>query len=245
ARDFVQEATVACERRAVAGPVAAPEWFAPPKFGRRLLRAAGEALIRFIMRRAFRLRVEGSEYLPPNDPIVICANHASYLDPFALAGALPSARLRRTFWGGWTGVVFTTRLRRYFSRIAQVIPIDPDRAVISGIAAGRLVLERGYNLVWFPEGSRSENGRLQQFLPGIGALVAGGTALIVPVYIGGSFAAWPVRQRFPRLHPVVIRFGPPIVPPPVRPGQSARQWEDDIAIKVQTAVAALAVGGGE
>ncbi|HYL48603.1 MAG TPA: AMP-binding protein [Stellaceae bacterium] len=244
ARDFVQEATVACERRAVAGPVAAPEWIAPPKFGGRLLRAAGVVLVRFIMRQAFRLRVEGSECLPPNDPIVICANHASYLDPFALASALPSARLRRTFWGGWTGVVFTTRLRRYFSRIAQVIPIDPDRAVISGIAAGRLVLERGYNLVWFPEGSRSENGRLQRFLPGIGALVAGGTALIVPVYIGGSFAAWPVRQRFPRLHPVVIRFGPPIVPPPVRPGQSARQWEDDIAIKVQTAVAALAVGEG-
>lgn len=243
ARDFVQEATAARDSPAAVA-VAPAEWFAPPALGRRLLRAAGAAAIRTVLRRAFRLRVEGGEFLPPNDPIVICANHASYLDPFALASALPPARLRRTFWGGWTGVAFTTRLRRYFSRVAQVIPIDPDRAVISGIAAGRLVLERGNNLVWFPEGSRSDDGKLHRFLPGIGALVAGGTASIVPAYIAGSFAAWPVRQRFPRLHPIVVRFGPPIVPPPVPPDQSVRQWEDAIAIKVQTAVAALAGGEG-
>ena len=203
------------------------------------LRVIGEALIHAIMHHAFHLRVEGLERLPPTGPVLICANHASYLDPFALGSALPRAWLRRTFWGGWTGVVFNTVPRRFFSRLARVIPVDPDRAAASSLAAGRLALERGWNLVWFPEGGRSPDGELQRFLPGIGALVEDRPVPIVPVYIVGSFAAWPVANRFPRLRPITVRFSVPVALPPLAAGSSARQRDEQIAAAVQAAVAAL------
>jgi len=148
--------------------------------------------------------------------------------------------LRRTFWGGWTGVAFSSRLRRMFSRLARIIPIDPDRAAISGLAAGRLVLQYGSNLVWFPEGTRSPDGKLQRFLPGIGALVEGRAVPIVPVYISGSYAAWPAGRRFPRRHPITVRFGKPIALELAAAEPPGRHREEKIAAMVQAAVAALA-----
>jgi len=220
--------------------IAGASQFAPFGIWLGVLRAAGETLIRATMRRAFRLRVEGLDRLPREDPILFCANHVSYLDPFALGSALPRDRLRRTFWGGWTGIVSNTRPRRLFSRLARVIPIDPDRAAASSLAAGRLALERGWNLVWFPEGGRSADGTLQRFLPGIGALLEKRPVSIVPVHIAGSFAAWPVGRRLPRFRPITVRFGDPVTPAPAAAGQSARQREEQIAAAVQAAVAALA-----
>lgn len=240
-RDLLREATAAGQRGEAAIPSAAEaQWLEPlgPWLG--ALRAIGEPLIILIMRRTFQLRVEGLDLLPPDDPILICPNHASYLDPFVLGSALPRARLHRTFWGGWTGVAFNSRLRRLFSRIAHVIPIDPDRAAISGLAAGRLVLQRGSNLVWFPEGTRSPDGKLQRFLPGIGALAEGRAVPIVPVYISGSYAAWPAGRRFPRRHPITVRFGKPMLPDLAAVEPPGRRREEKIAAMVQAAVAALA-----
>lgn len=214
--------------------------FAPLGIWLGTLRAIGESLVRLVMRRAFRLRVEGLDRLPAEGPILFCPNHASYLDPFALGTALPRGTLSRTFWGGWTGVAFSTPLRRLFSRVARVIPVDPDRAAVSSLAAGRLALERGWNLVWFPEGGRSLDGKLQRFLPGIGALIEGRTVPIVPVYIGGTHAAWPVGRRLPRRRPITVRFGMPVRPPPIATGVPARQREEELAASVQAAVAALA-----
>ncbi len=141
----------------------------------------------------FRLRVEGGETLP-QPPFLLCPNHVSYLDPFALAAALTRRQLGSTYWAGWTGLLFTSPLRRLFSRAAHVIPIDPDRAAAAGIALGSAVLARGHALVWFPEGALSPDGSLQRFQPGVGALVDQHPVPVVPVLITGTEVAFPPGQ---------------------------------------------------
>jgi long-chain acyl-CoA synthetase len=101
-------------------------------------------------------------------------------------------------------------------------------------------LESGWNLVWFPEGSRSADGKLQPFLPGIGALVEGQAVPIVPVYIEGTFAAWPTTRRLPRLSRIIVRFGRPILPDTIARTGSSRERDNQIAAAVRAAVAALA-----
>ena len=238
-RDLLRE-TGAVRHAGTEVAAATSTWLAPLNTGLRILRAIGEGVIRIVMRGLFQLSVDGLDCLPSHGPALICPNHVSYIDPFAVGVALPRRWLEHSYWAGWSGIAFSTRLRRLFSRAARVIPIDPDRATGSGLMLGRVVLERGWNLVWFPEGARSLDGKLQRFLPGIGALVEEHVVPIIPVYVGGSFAAWPATRRLPRLSRISVRFGRPILPDAIMPAGSSRERDEQIAAAVRAAVADLA-----
>ena len=167
-------------------------------------------LNRAIARGPFRLSVEGSEHLPEEGPLVIAPNHVSYLDAFAIAAALDYRRLRQTYWSGWTGAAFGNPLNRLVSRLAQTIPIDPDQAIFSSLAFGAAALERGHNLVWFPEGQRSASGEQQRFEPGIGMLLGHFRVPVVPVTIRGTYEAMPPGKALPKPQKVTVKFGRPL-----------------------------------
>jgi len=161
----------------------------------------------------FRLRVEGLEHLPPDRQWILAPNHASFLDPSVVAAALPRRLLPSTYWTGWTGYVFRNALVRGISRLAQVVPIDPERAASSSLAFAAMVLQKGNNLVMFPEGERSATGELLALKPGVGLLTAHfDKVAIVPAWIAGSFEAWPRDRALPRLHRIAITFGTPLDP---------------------------------
>lgn len=168
-----------------------------------------------IGRPAFRLllpvRVRGRERLPAGQ-CVLAPNHQSLLDPFALSCALPRARLRRTAWGGWTGIAFKNPLLRWLSRLARVVPIDPGAGPATSLALGAAVLQRGDDLVWFPEGERSRDGRLLPFRPGLGHLLQAHPLPVVPVSIAGSGQALPRGSLRLRRRPITITFGAPLDP---------------------------------
>lgn len=241
-RDLVREAVAAGEQPAAAraAPATPPELAERTNLALEVLRRVIAACNRLIMRSIFELRVAGAENLPGHGPYIICANHASFLDPPALAAALPFDRLKQTWWAGWTGILFTGRLRRAFSRIAQVIPVDPDRAAASSLAWGGAVLDRGHSLVWFPEGARSPDGTLQRFLPGIGALLAKHPVPVVPVRIAGTFAAWPRSRKWPRRYRIAVTIGTPAAGSTlVGDGDGAASHPNEIAARVRALVAAM------
>lgn len=162
-------------------------------------------------RSLFRLEVEGTENLP-DGPCVIAPNHLSYLDAPAVAAALPDKRLRETYWAGWTGTLFRNPLFRQFSRLARVVPIDPQTGVLSSLAFGAAVLERGQTLVWFPEGERSPNGQLQPFRAGVGLLLEHHSVPVVPTLIEGAHEALPPGRAVPRFKKIRVTFGEPLDP---------------------------------
>jgi long-chain acyl-CoA synthetase len=187
-------------------------WLEPLKPWQVRLAGLVHRLIRLWLRRTFSLTVEGLENLPPQLPYVIAPTHGSFLDPFALIAALDRDLLARLQWAGWTGIAFRNRLFRAGARLAQAVPVDPDRAVLSSVAFAAAVLKRGRGLIWFPEGSRSTDGRLQRFMPGIGVLLDRFRVPVVPVVIEGAHEAWPPRARLPHRHPVRVRILPALDP---------------------------------
>ena len=213
-------------------------WLQPQGWPLRALAAVLFGLNRLIMRGLFRLRVEGREHLPESGPYLLAPNHASYLDPFALAAALSWSELQRLYWAGWTGLLFRGPLTRLFSRATRVLPVDPERGLTSTLPLGLAALERGAALVWFPEGARSTDGRLHRFLPGVGLLLERTGASAVPVLIGGTFEAWPPDRAWPPLRPILVRFGAPLV---VEPESAAPNGERHrrIADQLHDRVAAL------
>ena len=163
-----------------------------------------------IMKSLFRLRVEGLENLPKEGPFVVTPNHLSYLDPFAVAAALGYRRLRRTHWAGSMNVAFGNPLTRFVSRLAQAVPVESDRSGVSSLAFGAAALERGKNLIWFPEGRRSHGGDLQPFKPGVGLLLEHFRVPVVPVSINGTYEAMPPGRALVRPKKITVVFGEPL-----------------------------------
>ncbi|MEX0760016.1 MAG: lysophospholipid acyltransferase family protein, partial [Tistlia sp.] len=143
-------------------------------------------------------------------PLLLVPNHASYLDPLALAAALPLRRQPGVHWAGWAGLLFASGSMRLVSHACNVFALDPRRGGLAGIAVAEALLRQGRSVVWFPEGRRSPDGRLQPFTPGIGLLIARTGATAIPVRIRGSFQAWPRSRRLPRPHPIGVVFGRPL-----------------------------------
>jgi len=223
-------------------------WLEPPGAALSAVSFTLFLLIRLVFRLLFRLRVEGLERLPAGQ-FVLTPNHVSYLDPLVVGAALPWRLVRRTDWGGWTGVMFTNPLMRAFSRLARVLPVEPERGALSSLAFGAAALQRGYNLVWFPEGERSASGELKPFRPGIGLLLKRFPAPVVPVCIHGAFEALPVGRAWPRLRRITVVFGKALDPMelaarlPAQAGGAGSDPAGRITSALHDAVSALARQG--
>ncbi|MEZ4599810.1 MAG: AMP-binding protein [Syntrophotaleaceae bacterium] len=165
------------------------------------------ALNRCLMRLYFRLQVEGRENLPDKGPLVLAPNHLSSLDPLIIAAALDRKHLHETYWAGWAGIMFHNAVARSISRLGRAFPVDPQRAVVSSLAFGALVLRRRRTLVWFPEGERSRTGEMQSFRPGLGLLLRHYPVPVLPTLIRGSYKALPRGTWIPRRKPLRLVFG--------------------------------------
>lgn len=164
-------------------------------------------LDRLLMRALFDLEIRGAQRIPAQGPCVLTPNHASLLDAPAIIAALPASFMNRTYWGGWTGIMFRDPVMRFVSRATRVFPVDQSSRPLANLGLGATVLARGHNLVWFPEGRRSPDGTLRPFQPGIGLILAAHPVPVVPVRIEGSFAALPPGAWWPRRRRITIIFG--------------------------------------
>ncbi len=212
-------------------------WLAP----RGRARAAAGLLLLGLARLAGRLllRLEVSGRIPAGGPYLIAPRHLSVADPLALLRALDAGRLESLYWAGWTGLLFSGRLTRWFSRAARVLPIDPGAAPRASLALAAACLRRGQSLVWFPEGERSPDGRLQAFRPGIGLVLRAQPVPVIPVWIEGTREVWPPGRRLPRPGRVRLVIGEPVAPE--RYGRDERE----IVRRVHAEVAALGGVGRE
>lgn len=166
--------------------------------------------INFLMK-PFRVRGIDVDNLKEKQ-LVFILNHASYLDAFAIAAALPYERLKETQWAGWTGIAFGNPIFAKLSRLCRVFPIEAKQSLFASLALGVSVLRAGSNLVWFPEGERTPDGRIMPFKQGIGLLLAQSNVMVVPVYLDGTREALPPGAFWPRFTPIRVIFGVPVAP---------------------------------
>ena len=194
-------------------------------------------LVLFLMR-PFKVIPVGRDLLTAKQYVFI-PNHASYMDPFAIAAALPLDRLHSTQWAGWTGIAFGNPIFSFLSRIARVFPIEAKQSLFASLALGVSVLKAGSNLIWFPEGQRTLDGQLLPFKQGIGLLLAKSDVLVVPVYLDGTRKALPPGAFFPRFHPIKVIFGEPVRPQQLAEEGKGREAPERIANALHDRVLAL------
>ena len=161
----------------------------------------------------WRLKVIGRENIPLNKPFILCSNHNSYLDGFALAVAIPATLRKKIFFLGMRAL-FEIPILKNICKLLRIIPIDPGSEFIDAMQVSAYVLRKKKLICIFPEGVRSIDGEIKSFKKGIGILGKELNINLVPAYIHGSFAAWPRAQRFPKFKPITVIFGKPYKPNP-------------------------------
>jgi len=165
-----------------------------------ILQGAWRRVVRLHLALMHRFEVVGRENLPIAPPFVMVANHCSHLDALALAGALrgPAARRAHALAAGDT--FFSSTPAAMFAAYAvNALPVWRKRTRQKDLDTLRArLLEDSLVYILFPEGTRSRDGRMGPFLPGLGAFVAGTGVPVVPCRLEGCFDAWPPQRRVPR-----------------------------------------------
>jgi len=155
-----------------------------------------------------RLRVRGQERVPETGAFILASNHASYLDAFVIAAALPYRFITRLHYVGFQ-TFFQHPLLDWFARNVRVIAIDMDAYLARALQMAAHVLREGRGLCVFPEGARSIDGTVKPFKKGIGILALGVKVPLVPMLLEGTFDVWPRGVRWPRPARIRVTFGEP------------------------------------
>jgi len=153
-------------------------------------------------------KVEGLENISPNGVYVFASNHASYMDTPVVLGNIP-VQFRFLAKRGLFMIPFLgTHLQR-----AGHIPVFRGNArqnLKTLVMAAETVQKRGISLLIFPEGGRSQDGRLGQFSEGAAYIAIKAGVPLVPLTLQGTRAVLPFGSGLPRPGRIRMLIGDPI-----------------------------------
>jgi 1-acyl-sn-glycerol-3-phosphate acyltransferase len=169
-----------------------------------------KAVLTPVIRLLVRVKVEGREHVPKRGPVILAANHRSFLDSIFI----PLVVHRRVTFVAKAEYFDDPKTAWFFRAVGQ-IPIRREGGTASerALAAASGVLGAGKVFAIYPEGTRTRDGLLHRGHTGVARLALQNGVRIVPVGLVGTDEVQPVDARLPRLfRPVTIRFGEPIDP---------------------------------
>jgi long-chain acyl-CoA synthetase len=139
-------------------------------------------------------------------------NHQSFFDGFFVTSFLKAKTMNRTFVYAkekhWRLPVM-----RFIANRNNIILMDINKDLKSSLQKMAAVLGKGKNILIFPEGTRSSDGKLGQYKKTFAILSQELNVPVVPVVIDGSHKVLPAGAWFPRpFRKVSVRFLKPVYP---------------------------------
>jgi 1-acyl-sn-glycerol-3-phosphate acyltransferase len=171
-----------------------------------------------------RRNVRGLDNLADlQQPVIFVANHSSHLDTPLILRALPFRWRRRTGMAAAADYFYKRRaIAAAVSLGFNTVPVDRAGDRLHGAAVLDEILDQGWSVVVFAEGTRSRDGTVGALQSGAAVLATRHELPIVPVYVCGTRAAMPPGKRWMHRrsdgsrHDVRVTFGPAIPPRSIR-----------------------------
>lgn len=143
------------------------------------------SILKFILtpfvRVLYRVRVEGYENLPKNESYILCANHASAIDPLLVGSAFP-----KRIYCMAKAELFERKMVGWFLKNIGAFPVKRGEADIGSIKTSLKLLKNGKIMGIFPEGTRSKDDKVKAE-PGLAMLAIKAKVPIVPMAIVSDY----------------------------------------------------------
>ncbi|HEX8436388.1 AMP-binding protein [Archangium sp.] len=172
--------------------------------GRQLVRLGQQAIFGGL----FDVKVTGKPFIPMNRNFLVIANHTSHLDMGLIKVVLGEQGQRLTTLAARDYFFDTALKRAYFENFTDLIPMDRHGSLRESLRLAGNALRQGFNLLIFPEGTRSTTGELLEFKPTLGYLALTYEVDVLPVYVKGAFEALPKGRMVPKSRELEAHVGP-------------------------------------
>lgn len=167
----------------------------------RIVFALTNLLLRYWVR---DFRVVGADHIPTAGGAFLIANHTSGFDPLLLGVSVP----QRIMAGPGKAELFKNPVAGWVMRRLGIFPLQQGVSDAAAVRTMMALYRRGDMVNVYPEGGRSQSGRLEPFTPDFTRLVLKLRAPVIPAGIAGACDVLPVGCRIPRRNtPVVVAIG--------------------------------------
>jgi 1-acyl-sn-glycerol-3-phosphate acyltransferase len=201
----------------------------------KILYYTGCTLTRIVTKSVYRIKVSGTENIPQQGGFILASNHLSYYDPLLVG----SSATRQVYFMA-KQELFENPLFGSIIRRTNALPLRRgtiDRAALDSCVQ---VIERGFGLTVFPEGTRARQGEFLDPKPGVGMVAVRARCPIVPVYIHGSNRLSACLLGRDRLS---ITYGEPLPADWVASYEATKESYTEIARVVMEHIAGLSSTG--
>lgn len=177
-------------------------------------------VLRFLFRLFTRTEFKGLENVPPTGSLLILATHASFIDPPLVGSWLP----RESYYLARDSIV-TAPFLGWLVKKYNTYPIRRGASDREALRSCQRILKNGWSMTFFPEGTRSADGRVGHLKPGFLMILDGlDNVPYLPVVIEGNYEVWPRQKKWPRPGKVCVNIGPAATLPPREEGEAKRAW---------------------
>lgn len=204
--DFIQRG-VSTEK-----PLLMPTWSL--KESARMVRNFIQQILFFPLHKALArpFSVVGAEQLTRlQSPALFVANHCSHVDTLSISRALFPYLKGRLAVAAAADYFYRNKI---FGALASLLlntfPLPRQGAVRASLEHCADLVENGWSILIYPEGTRSRTGELLPFKKGAGLLASELKIPVVPIGILGSHKILPKGKTIPKPGPILITIGPPI-----------------------------------
>ena len=178
-----------------------------PSFVSRAGNKAGDVLQRLFYDRFLETHYEGRSNIPAHTNFIVAANHSSHLDMGLTKMALGESGKDMVVLAAADYFFDTKYKRAVMENFTNLVPMERTGSLRQSLRHASSFLDRGYNALIFPEGTRSLTGDMADFKPVVGYLALHARVGILPVYLHGTYDAMPKGSNIIKNRKVGARIG--------------------------------------
>jgi 1-acyl-sn-glycerol-3-phosphate acyltransferase len=152
--------------------------------------------------------IDGQSNVPVHTNFIVAPNHTSHLDTGLVKKALGKDAADQTVAVAAADYWFDTKYKRaYMNNFTTLVPIERTGSLRQSLRHVTQILNEGYNALIFPEGGRQDSGQISEFKPIIGYLALNQKVGILPIYIWGTYEAFPKGIIIPPTTSIGAKIG--------------------------------------